>query len=128
MTSTTNKNYKDEVSIDELKDLPILLRESGSGTLEVIQKHLKTRGVKVANLNIIMQLGSSEAIKRFVMTGDSYAIISIAAVADELRRGELTVVEIDGIRIEREFSFINLNGCQSRLVDQFMQFALNAYN
>ena len=128
VSSTTNSNHSEEVSIEELKDLPILLRESGSGTLEVIQKHLKSRGVKLTDLNIIMQLGSTEAIKRFVMTGESYAIISIAAVADELRRGELTVVEIDGVRIEREFSFITLNGSQSRLVDQFMQFALDTYN
>ena len=128
VSSTTNSNHSEEVSIEELKDLPILLRESGSGTLEVIQKHLKSRSVKLTDLNIIMQLGSTEAIKRFVMTGESYAIISIAAVADELRRGELTVVEIDGVRIEREFSFITLNGSQSRLVDQFMQFALDTYN
>ncbi len=127
VTSTKNKR-REEVYLDELKTLPIVLRESGSGTLEVIQKLLKTRGIKLTDLNIIMQLGSTEAIKRFVLTGDSYAIISIAAVVDELRRGELTVVEIDEIRIEREFSFITINGSQNRLGDKFMQFALTTYN
>lgn len=125
---TSSKNKKEEVSLDELKTLPIVLRESGSGTLEVIQKLLKSRDIKLTNLNIIMQLGSTEAIKRFVMTGESYAIISIAAVVDELQRGELTVVEINETRIEREFSFITLNGSQNRLVDKFMQFALSTYN
>jgi len=125
---TSSNNKKEEVSLDELKTLPIVLRESGSGTLEVIQKLLKSRGIKLTDLNIVMQLGSTEAIKRFVMTGETYAIISIAAVVDELRRGELTVVEIDEIRIEREFSFITLSGSQNRLVDQFMQFALATYN
>ena len=75
-----------------------------------------------------MQLGSTEAIKRFVMTGESYAIISIAAVVDEFQRGELTVVKINETRIKREFSFITLNGSQNRLVDKFMQFALSTYN
>lgn len=125
---TSSKNKKEEVSLDELKTLPIVLRESGSGTLEVIQKLLKSRGIKLTELNIIMQLGSTEAIKRFVMTGETYAIISIAAVVDELRRGELTVVEIDETTIEREFSFITLNGSQNRLVYKFMQFALVTHN
>ena len=128
VTSTTNDNIREQISIGQLKKLPLLLRESGSGTLGVIQKHLKSQGVKLTDLNVVMRLGSTEAIKRFVMTGDSYAIISIAAVVDELRRGELTVVEIEGIRIERELSFITLNGSARRLVDKLMRFSLAAYN
>ena len=128
VTSTKNIDIKEQISIEQLKEIPILLRENGSGTLDVIQKHLKSQGVKLNDLNVVMNLGSSEAIKRFVMTGNSYAIISIAAVVDELRRAELTVVEIEGIRIEREFSFITLNGSQSRLVDKLMQFSLATYN
>ena len=126
VTSTKNKN-REEISFDELKTLPIVLRESGSGTLEVIQKLLKSRGLKLTDLNVVVQLGSTEAIKRFVIAGDSYAIVSVSAVSDELRRGELTVVEIAETSIEREFSFINLCGSQNRMVDKFMQFALSSY-
>ena len=127
VTSTKHKT-REEISFDELKTLPIVLRESGSGTLEVIQKLLKSRGLKLTDLNVVVQLGSTEAIKRFVIAGDSYAIVSVSAVVDELRRGELTVVEIVETRIEREFSFIRLCGSKNRLVDKFMQFALSTYN
>ena len=127
VTSTKHKT-REEISFDELKTLPIVLRESGSGTLEVIQKLLKSRGLKLTDLNVVVQLGSTEAIKRFVIAGDSYAIVSVSAVVDELRRGELTVVEIVETRIEREFSFIRLCGSKNRLVDKFMQFAITTYN
>ena len=127
VTSTKNKS-QEEVSLAELKTLPIVLREGGSGTLEVISKFLKSREIKLTDLNVIMQLGSTEAIKRFVIAGHSYAIVSIAAVVDELRRGDLTVVEVGEVRIDREFSFITLSGSQNRLVDNFKQFALTTYN
>ncbi len=127
LVTSPKSSIKDEISFDEMKHLPIVLRESGSGTLEVIQKLLKSRGLKLSDLNVIMQLGSTEAIKRFVIAGDSFAIVSIAAIIDELRRGELTVIEISEVRINRDFSFITLFGSQNRLVDKFIRFALSSY-
>ena len=120
--------FKDEVSISEFKTLPLVLREEGSGTLEVIKKRLKLQNVKIVDLNVIMRLGSSEAIKRYVMAGGSYAIISIAAVVDELRRNELTVVDIEGVDLPREFSFITNSGSQSKIVEDFVVFAGERYN
>ncbi len=128
LITTTTQESRDTITIEEAKHLPIALREDGSGTLEVIKKSLGTHGVRLSDLNIIMRLGSSEAIKRFVLAGDSYAIISIAAVVDELRRGELCIVEIEGLDLNREFSFITNSGSQDRFVEDFMLFCRDAYN
>ncbi len=119
---------QEEVSIETLTQLPIVVREDGSGTLEVLDKLLKKHHIKISNLNVFMQLGSSEAIKRFVRAGNGYAIISIAAIMEELKRDELTIVEIENVNIKREFSFIMNKGAQDKLVEQFIHFAKCNYN
>ncbi|NNE75447.1 MAG: LysR family transcriptional regulator, partial [Pricia sp.] len=41
---------KDEIRLGELKNIPLLLREPGSGTLEVIANALKQKGISLADL------------------------------------------------------------------------------
>ncbi|MBE9488408.1 MAG: LysR family transcriptional regulator, partial [Bacteroidetes bacterium] len=50
LTSSKNK-VKEEVSLDELKALPLVLRENGSGTLAEIIKALKSKNIKNTELN-----------------------------------------------------------------------------
>ena len=42
-------------TIEELKRIPLVIREQGSGSLEVFEKALGTRQLKLSQLNIIMQ-------------------------------------------------------------------------
>lgn len=59
----------DQVTLAELQTVPLVLRESGSGTLEVISKYLAAADVRLASLRVVMQLGSTESIKSFVHRG-----------------------------------------------------------
>lgn len=125
VTSVRNK-IKDEVTVEELKSLPMVLRESGSGTLEVIEKALAAYNVKLSHMNILLQLGSTESIKSFLMNCPSaYAIISIVALTKELLQNTLKVIEIDGVTIDREFAFVTQLGSQNDLVERFVQFVNN---
>lgn len=95
----------DQVTLAELQTVPLVLRESGSGTLEVISKYLAAADVRLASLRVVMQLGSTESIKSFVRNSDAMAIVSVASIVDELRSGELRIIDIEGCTIRREFSF-----------------------
>lgn len=75
----------DQVTLAELQTVPLVLRESGSGTLEVISKYLAAADVRLASLCVVMQLGSTESIKSFVRNSDAMAIVSVASIVDELR-------------------------------------------
>ena len=75
----------DQVTLAELQTVPLVLRESGSGTLEVISKYLAAADVRLASLRVVMQLGSTESIKSFVRNSDAMAIVSVASIVDELR-------------------------------------------
>ncbi len=128
---TASRNRIPYINLSELRSLPLILRESGSGTLEVIALELRKYGIEFSDLNILMQLGSSEAIKGYIIESDSYAIVSVAAISKELERGELHVIEISDLNFSREFSFISQLGLQNKLAERFMNFALmitNSYN
>lgn len=122
ITSPKNKS-KEEITLEELKFLPLILRENGSGTLAVIQNILKNHNIKLSDLNILMQLGSSESIKRLIELNNSYAIISIAAILDELKENKLKIIDIKDLSINREFSSIFLSGVRNKLAEKFLQFA-----
>lgn len=64
---------KRQVALRELAGERILLRESGSATRALIEQGLKKAGIHV---NVVMELGSTEAIKRAVASHLGVAIIS----------------------------------------------------
>ncbi|NTV47101.1 MAG: LysR family transcriptional regulator [Chlorobiales bacterium] len=118
---------KDEIRAEELKMIPLLLREPGSGTLEVVSHALKTLGIKLSDLNVEMYLASSEAIKTYLMHSDCMAFISKHAVLKEVETNCLKVITIKKLSIHRQFFFITPQGPKAGLPGVFMRFAIQNY-
>ena len=94
------------ISLETLRDTPLILREEGSGTREVFLDYARRAGLQPDDFNVVMELGSPEAIKSAVGAGLGIAVISIAALRKELALGILRAVELDP-PIERPFSFVH---------------------
>ena len=119
---------KIEIKPEELLKERFVLREQGSGTLDVIDYALKEIGLNLSNLNVDVHLGSTEAIKSYLSFSPCLAFISVHAVAKELHNGDLTIIDVKGLSIERYFYFIYLHGMQDALSQTFLNFAINHYN
>lgn len=117
-----------EVSQEELKTMRFLMREQGSGTLEVIEYALKPFEIKLSQLNIEMQLGSTESIKSYLMNSDCVAFISIHAIEKELKNKELTILDVKDLIIERYFYIITLQGKTNSLSELFIKNISSYYN
>ena len=117
-----------EIAIATLKTLRLVTRERGSGTLEVIEYALKQRNVKLSDLQIEMQLGSTESIKSYLLHSDCFAFISIHAVSKELKNKELIVLDVEDLIIERFFYSITLVGKSDTLSELFIQNISDYYN
>ncbi len=103
---------------------PIISRESGSGTREFADHYFRDCGVVPEELNIVMELGSPEAIKGVVETGLGVGIMSRATVVKELRLGTLVALPLKP-RLIRTLSVLTPQGkFRSRLVSAFVDFAL----
>ncbi len=110
------------LNLKDLYDLELIFREQGSGSLEFIQNRLKKKGISIENLNVVMQLGSSESIKNYLLHSDALAFLSISTVVNELKNNQLTIIDIKNFSIERNFRFILPKGEQSELIRLFLKF------
>lgn len=102
-----------EITPAELKNIPIVIRERGSGTLAVLTKKLESKQIKLGKLNIIARLGGTEALKKFLLEDIAIGFLSRLAVKAELDNGLLREVKIKSIKIERTFNFLMRKGEQS---------------
>lgn len=111
------------INVKDLYQLNLIFREQGSGTLEFIQNRLKEKGININELNTVIQLGSSESIKNYLLHSDCMAFLSISTILNELKNNILTVIDIKNFSIERDFHFILPKGGQSELIELFLRFA-----
>ena len=129
VTSASNTSFtREEITVADLPALPLVIRENGSGTLDVLSRELSRHGLSLRQLHIEMQLGSTESIKHYLFYSDTFAFVSVQAVLDELAANRLRVVEVGDMELVRRFSFVTAHGQRSRLTDLFKQFCLNHYN
>lgn len=117
----------EEITSEELPGLPLVLRERGSGTLDVFERSLLRHNIKLSSLKVLMYLGSTESIKLFLEHTDCLGIVSVRSISRELYAGLLRVVEIKDMPMSREFCFAQPQGQESGLAQVFMQFAMH-YN
>lgn len=113
----------DEITLEQLCSLPLVLRENGSGTLAVLEAALAERQVKLSQLNVVIQMGSTESIKLFLENADAVGIVSIRAVTRELMAGRLKVIDVAGFRAERMFAFAEPQGQNSGVEENFIRYA-----
>ncbi|MGA7985357.1 MAG: LysR family transcriptional regulator [Burkholderiales bacterium] len=107
----------------QLLEYPYISRESGSGTREVTDAYFQKAGVRPESLNVVMELGSPEALKGLVATGLGFTIMSRATVQKETRLGELIGLPL-APRLIRNLSVVYpKEKFRSRLVNTFVQFA-----
>lgn len=118
---------KRSISKEDLKNIPLLFREPGSGTQETIAYALKSAGIKMSALQTEMQLANTESIKLYLMHSDCMAFVSIHSILDELKNNMLAVIDIKDFSIPRSFYFIQPQGAHSAIVDLFIKYT-NRYN
>lgn len=114
---------KQAIKPEELLKIPLLLREPGSGTLEVLAHALKPLGIKISQLQKEMQLGSTESMKLYLLNSNAMAFLSVHSILKELQNKACTIIDVKGLSIQRNFNFIQLHGQPETLPDLFMKFA-----
>lgn len=97
------------VSIEDVLKYPFVLREQGSGTRQVMEQELMRNETDPRQMHIVMELGSTGAVKSAVEAGLGISIISPSSVKHEVALGLVRVLSIEGFSFTREFYAIYLN-------------------
>lgn len=90
---------------------PLVLRERGSGTLDVLEAALRELQVKPASLSVTFHFDNTEAIKGYLLADPAaLGFVSRRALARELAAGLLEIVPIDGLHLSRQFESVWVQG------------------
>jgi DNA-binding transcriptional LysR family regulator len=112
-----------ELTPQKLLDQPFISREPGSGTREFTENYLRSAGVAMDQMNVVMELGSPIALNGVVQTGLGFAIASRASVSKEQRLGDIVAIPLKP-RLIRTLSMVYpKEKFRSRLVATFVEFA-----
>jgi DNA-binding transcriptional LysR family regulator len=114
---------RSELKTEELKTIRFVQREFGSGTLEVIEHALKKAGINPSELQTEIRMDSTESIKLYLMHAPCMAFISVHAITDEVKKGDLKIIDVKNLVIERSFYIIGLHGKITGPADLFFHFA-----
>ena len=87
-----------ELSIEQLAKLPLLVREAGSGTRQIIDEQLLQH---MPDAEVIMAIQQSEAIKHMVSADIGLGCLSQHVIEAELASGKLVQVKVAGIDLSR---------------------------
>jgi len=108
----------------DLASVAWVRREPGSGTREFTDNYIRECGLAPDDLDVIMELGSPEAMKGAVATGSAVAVVSRATITKELQLGTLVAIPL-APRLIRTLSLVHpKEKFRSRLVTTFVEFAM----
>lgn len=126
-----NHPWKDRatLTVRDLKGAQFLLRERGSGSRRVLESALEKAGLKMSELEVVMELDSSEAIISSVESGLGIGFVTRAAILPRLPLGKIATATIKGLRISRNFSLVYPAGPKPEgLAGVFRQFTIDQAN
>ncbi len=119
--------HRSPIRVEDLTQVPLLLRERGSGSRRVVERALKHAGLPLKNLRVAMELDSTEAILSGVEADLGAGFVSRWAINKVLRLGTVRIVRVEDLRIVRDFSFVRLAGAEATgTARAFQRFAASA--
>jgi len=86
------------ITLEELDDQALILREKGSGTRQSVERLLREQGKSPSWRNVVLTLGSTQGVARAVRDGLGIGFVSAHAAASE----KLPIVQIRGLDLTRE--------------------------
>lgn len=93
-------------SFSELLDQKLIVREPGSGTREILEKHLEARNLSIHDFSGVSEIGNIPALKAVVSAGLGITFLYRSAAEEELKNGILFDVTPENFSITHDFTLI----------------------
>ncbi|HEY5526903.1 MAG TPA: selenium metabolism-associated LysR family transcriptional regulator [Candidatus Anoxymicrobiaceae bacterium] len=113
---------KKKVALKDLTGERWVMRSRSSGTGNKVASALREAGISESDLEVVAEMGSTQAVLAAVSAGMGIAILSNKAAAEPARWGLLSIAEISGARLVREFYAVHADGRPlSRAAEEFLK-------
>jgi len=122
-------SHRPSIEPEELLGVPFLIRESDSGINRLLVPELGKWGISLQELDIILEIGSAEAITRAVASGIGVGFVSRISADFALNCGNVVEIPIEGINlVGKAFMVRRILKEPNRAVDAFWGFIHNPAN
>jgi DNA-binding transcriptional LysR family regulator len=112
------------VTLEELRSEQLILMQEGAGVRQIVEDALRRQGVRLRDLDVRLELGLQESVRRAVEAGYGVTFISRTAVEADLAAGRLAEARVEGLDATREISLASATGrARTRVADAFVTFA-----
>lgn len=112
------------VTLEDLKDEPLIVMQEGAGVRQVIEDELRQAGTRLRDLQPKLELGLQESARSAVAAGYGVTFISRAAIEADLAAGTLATARVKGLDPAREVSLVRAAGrSPTRAAAAFVEFA-----
>jgi DNA-binding transcriptional LysR family regulator len=112
------------VTLDDLRDEPLILMQEGAGVRQIVEDALRKRSLRLRDLDVRLELGLQESVRRAVEAGYGVTFISRAAIESNLEAGTLVEARIRDLELTREISLARAVGrARSRVAEAFVEFS-----
>ncbi len=112
------------VTLEELRDDTLILMQEGAGVRQILEDALRRKRVRLRDLDVRLELGLQESVRRAVEAGYGVTFISRTAVEADLAGGRLAEARVEGLDVTREISLASATGrSRSRVAEAFVAFA-----
>ncbi|AKG04914.1 LysR family transcriptional regulator [Salimicrobium jeotgali] len=105
-------------SPEELEEETWIVREEGSGTRRISEKFFSSAGILPVSR---LEFGSTQLIKEAVEAGLGIALLSRWTFKKEVIAGDLAIVNVEGLPVQREFSLISRSLFRSKALEIFVE-------
>jgi len=96
------------IALDQLFSYPLLIRERGSGTREILENYLEQTLYNLSHFPYTMEIGSLAMIKTLLMETNAISFLYAGVVKDEIRQHQLVELKIKNFQIIHPMHFIYL--------------------
>ena len=112
------------VTLEELRDEPLILMQEGAGVRQIVEDALRKRASRLRDLDVRLELGLQESVRRAVEAGYGVTFISRAAIESNLEAGTLVEARVRDLELTREISLARAVGrARSRVAEAFVEFS-----
>ncbi len=97
------RSFKSKNKNKIFKDLPLIYREQGSATRGAMEDFIRKNNLPTSKK---IELTSNEAVKQAVIAGLGYSIMPLIGIKNELRNGDLQIIEVSGLPISTTWNLV----------------------
>lgn len=121
--------HRKTVTIDELQGQPLILREEGSGTRQSVEQGLSEAGRSLPYDDVILTLGSTQAVLQAVGQGLGIGFASARAAARQQADGHLACLVLQDVDLSRDLYLAYApQRVGDPLVAHFLRFAHKSFS